>query len=567
MMRMSAMNTFDLKWLINLRLCILKNHLRTAGKNSGLRWLSILLLAGLFVTGEYYFFHKIIEHLAGLPFQAGDELILQLLNVVFLTLFVMGVFSGVIVSISLFFMAPDLEFLHSLPVSSNSILIFRSCQCVLHSSWMMLIFSIPILTSYGVFFNFTAGYYFYMIAALLPFLSIPCILGSLGTLLLLRFFPSRRIYQTLSLIGLVFLVGLIMYLRFLSPEKFFGKNVSDENIMLFVESLKVPDYSFLPSSWITVGLTQWKADELAPAYWNMAYLFLCAGVLIFVLRWVGTRIYLNGWRLAGEANNAPPPPKSSKNQSAKSDKLKQIPLHRVLWKRDVLLFFRDPEQWSQIFILCALVVVYLFNVMNLPLNNAILKNVVSVLNIGLIGFVISALASRFIYTAPSLEGRMFWSVYSSPASMKTLLWSKFFLFFPPMLVLAELLAVASNYLLQADQYVMIISTISVFLITFAVTGLALGLGALYPMFRHDNTAEISSGTGGVLFMITSLAYIGFILVLVARPAYVHFNEIFFSRTVPGLSGEFCYILITIMSFAIALIPMNKGIRALEKMDL
>ncbi len=562
---MNTYNKSGLTWLIYLRLKILGNLLRTAQKSTRWRWVSLSILGGVFIAGDYYFFHRIIEHLDGLPFQAGDELIPQLLNVVFLTLFVMGMFSGVIVSISLFYMAPDLEFLHSLPISSNSILTFRLGQCVLHSSWMMLLFSIPIFVAYGIYFKFPMAYYLYMVVTLLPFLTIPCVLGALGTLLLLRYFPSRKIYQTLSLVGLMFLVGLIMYLRFLSPEKFFGKDVSDERIMLFVESLKVPDYSFLPSSWMTVGLTRWKMDTLAPAFWNMAYLFICAIVLIVFLRWLGSRIYLDGWRLAGEANNAPPVEKTTFTGKAKS--LKQMPIHRVLWQRDIRLFFRDPEQWSQIFILCALVIVYLFNVVNLPLNNAILKNVVSVLNIGLVGFVLSALASRFIYTAPSLEGKMFWSVYSSPASMQTLMWSKFFLFFPPMLVLGEILVVASNYLLQVDDYVMIVSIIGVSLIAFAVTGLALGLGALYPMFRHDNTAEISSGVGGVLFMIASLGYLGFFVALGARPVYVHFNEIFLSRRVPGLDSEFCYILIVIMTLVVALIPMKKGIRALEKMDL
>ncbi|PIQ99065.1 MAG: hypothetical protein COV66_14355 [Nitrospinae bacterium CG11_big_fil_rev_8_21_14_0_20_45_15] len=562
---MNTQKKSDLLWLFALRLRIFGNHLRSAEKNARWRWLSLSVLGILFIAGDYYFFHRIIAHLGGLPFQAGDELIPQLLNVVFLTLFVMGMFSGIIVSISLFYMAPDLEFLHALPVSTHSILSSRMVTCVLHSSWMMLLFSIPIFTAYGVYYELSAGYYLYMVVSLLPFLTIPCVLGVLGTLLLMRYFPSRRIYQTLSLVGLMFLVGLIMYLRFLSPEKFFGKNVSDEGIMLFVESLKVPDYSFLPSSWITLGLTQWKVQNLASAFWNMAYLFLCVILLIVILRWLGNRIYIDGWRLAGEANNAPPESKTSKLKLEKS--FKKISMHRVLWKRDIRLFFRDPEQWSQIFILCALVIVYLFNVMNLPLNNAILKNVVSVLNIGLVGFVLSALASRFIFTAPSLEGRMFWAVYASPASMRTLLWSKFFLFFPPMLVLAELLAVASNYLLQVDSYVMIVSIIGVSLIAFAVTGLALGLGALYPMFRHDNTAEISSGTGGILFMIASLGYLGLFMALGARPVYVHFNEVFLSRMVPGLDSGFCYFLVVILTLAVALIPMHKGVQALEKMDI
>ena len=49
------------------------------------------------------------------------------------------------------------------------------------------------------------------------------------------------------------------------------------------------------------------------------------------------------------------------------------------------------------------------------------------------------------------------------------------------------------------------------------------MGAMYPMFEYENISEIPTGTGGILFMISSLLYVGLVLIFLARPMVVHFN--------------------------------------------
>jgi ABC-2 type transport system permease protein len=90
----------------------------------------------------------------------------------------------------------------------------------------------------------------------------------------------------------------------------------------------------------------------------------------------------------------------------------------------------------------------------------------------------------------------------------------------------------------------------VFLLTIGPTGLVLGLGSLYPKFDHENISEISSSTGGVLFMILALSYIGLMLMLGARPLYVHLNEKFLFKSIGGLEVPVCYVVIFIMTWAL-----------------
>ncbi|MEE2987227.1 MAG: hypothetical protein VX667_05510 [Nitrospinota bacterium] len=553
--------------LIKARWMAFANYLARPNKDKILRWAMIAVLGILFVWGDYIFFYRIIQYLDGLPFSIGEELIVQLLNVVFLTLFVMTIFSTLIVSLSVFYLSADLEMLLSAPVSMGPVISLRFMQTVINSSWMILLFSIPIYVAYGNFFNVPWSYYFYLFLGLIPFILIPCLLGVSGVMALIRYFPNKKTHQVLSLLGLVFLVGMVVYLRFLSPEKFFGKDVSDEMIILFVEQLRAPDYSFLPSTWITVGLVRFVEGNFAPAFVQLSFLYLAVTALAGLGYWTGRKIYFVGWCSMQEVWNSPP---DNNGKREESFFLRRIPLSRVqrsLMIKDMRMFFRDPEQWSQMFILCALVVVYIFNIMNLPLDNLALKNVVSVLNIGLVGFVLSALSSRFVFAAPSMEGREFWAIYTAPVNLEKFIWTKFLLFFPPLLALAEMLVVISNYLLQVDGYVMKVSFIGVFLITGGLVGLGLGLGARYPMFDYDNVSEISTSTGGVLFMILSLSFVGAVMVLVARPMYVHFNERFLFKSIGGIDVPICYALILVLALVVTVIPIRQGVLALKEMDL
>jgi ABC-2 type transport system permease protein len=121
-------------------------------------------------------------------------------------------------------------------------------------------------------------------------------------------------------------------------------------------------------------------------------------------------------------------------------------------------------------------------------------------------------------------------------------------------------------LLQVDAYVMKVSIVGIFFITIGVVGMAVGMGAMYPKFKYENISEISSGTGGILFIISSLIYVGLVLILGARPMYVHFTQVFVGGA-DDLEVMSFYILSILLSFYVAIEPMRRGIRSLKEIDL
>ncbi len=70
--------------------------------------------------------------------------------------------------------------------------------------------------------------------------------------------------------------------------------------------------------------------------------------------------------------------------------------------KDLRLFFRDTTQWSQLILLAVLLLVYVFNIRRLPIHSGeqipfSLVTIISFLNLGLAGFVLAAIAARFIF--------------------------------------------------------------------------------------------------------------------------------------------------------------------------
>jgi ABC-2 type transport system permease protein len=85
-----------------------------------------------------------------------------------------------------------------------------------------------------------------------------------------------------------------------------------------------------------------------------------------------------------------------------------------------------------------------------------------------------------------------------------------------------------------------------------------GFGTAYPQFETENAAQIPTSFGGLLFMMASIALIGAVVVLEARPVYSYLNAIAFGGEPEptrmmlgfGAAAALC-IVVTLLPLAIA----------------
>jgi ABC-2 type transport system permease protein len=128
-------------------------------------------------------------------------------------------------------------------------------------------------------------------------------------------------------------------------------------------------------------------------------------------------------------------------------------------------------------------------------------------------FILSIFTTRFVYPMPSLEGKQYWIIGLAPIARTRLLWEKYVLSWFVSFTLAESRMVFSNILLRVESRIMWLSVVTILFVSFGLTSLSIGLGALTPNFKEDNPARIANGLGGTVCVMLSLLYLAMIVAL------------------------------------------------------
>jgi ABC-2 type transport system permease protein len=348
------------------------------------------------------------------------------------------------------------------------------------------------------------------------------ILVLLGALIL----PAGRIRTILIILSMTLVLILVLALRLTRPEQLVNPD-SFASAVLYLNSLQTPNSPLLPSTWITDTIQAALDNQFRNSLFNIALTGSCAFMIIFFAEIIAASTYFNGFSKSLTTPQRLFAPLRFKGVSWES--LFNFLPRKVsaLAIKEIRTFFRDSTQWPQLIMMGALIVIYLYNFSVLPwdkspIKTVYLQNLFSFLNMGLAAFVLSAIAARFVYPAVSMEGAAFWIIQAAPVSLKTFLWIKFFLYFFPLLLMAEILIIVSNLFLQVSTFMMILSSITIFFLVPAVVAIALGLGAVYPNFKSENPAQAVTSFGGLLFMILCFALVSIVIILEAGPTYYVF---------------------------------------------
>ena len=558
--------------LLSPKIRAFSHHLRKQAMPARLRLIFLVALGLGFWVFTFLVFQKVLVYFRSVEL-FGDLLNYRLLSMMLLTFFSILLFSNLISSLSTFFLSEDLSLILSRPVSLDDLYHARLTETLAYSSWMVLLFVLPVFLAYGWVYEASWKYYAVFLGALGPFLLIPATLGVFLAMVLVNIFPARRTKDILFLLTLFFVIGIYFLLRFLQPERLVNPD-SFASLVEYVSALNAPSWPFSPSYWFAESMIPFLQPAPTQAGFYLACLWSTAGALVVMGSWASRALFVSGWTKSQEGRRVYLVRLPLFNRLLQGLSRFLRPSPRALVIKDWKTFFRDTSQWSQLILLLALVVVYLYNFSVLPLDQTpmpsfFLQNLVSFLNLGLAGFVLSAVAGRFIFPAVSQEGFSFWIIRSSPVSLRTFLWSKFWTGLVPLLLLAEVLIFLSNWLLKATPFLMILCALTIFFMTFGIVGLAVGLGAIYPRFKLENAARMAWGFGGAIFMILSMIFIGGLVALEAWPVYTLFMAGLQHRSLSwvqwvGVCGAFSGIALLIGTAT--LLPIKLGLRNLQEMD-
>jgi ABC-2 type transport system permease protein len=524
---------------------------------------------GLGVMGALFFGAFWVTWQAAQYAELGDYLIRIGLSWLFLTFLSFLAFSGIVAALSTFFLSDDLRLVLAAPVAARRLFFARFARTVVQAGWMVVVFLVPVLAGIATAKCVSPSFVFTALATVVPFVVIPIAVGSAVTLMLVNVFPARRARDILMLMGLVFATSIVLLLRFIQPERLLRVESMPE-VTAFFATLQSPITPMLPSFWAGEALfaaLQGGSDPL-----RIAALWTTASAIVVIVGWAFERWHFVGFSKAQEARKARFTQWRLLDTIAGWLPLSTVRKHLLL--KDLKVFLRDVSQWSQLLLLLALTLVYLYNFRvldldRLPYMSGFLKNVYAFLNLAMASFVMSTVTVRFVFPAVSAEGAAFWIIRTAPISLRDFLWSKFWTGLVPILILTEGLIIAGNELLGVDPFLKRMSAVAVIFMAFALVGLGTGLGARYPRFAADNPSQVAGSYGGVAFMIVAVLFILAMIALLGWPSSLYlFNQM---RNRPLTNAQqmmiaACFMTAALLSITTWLLGMRTGVRALQAMD-
>ncbi len=518
--------------------------------------ISMLLLGGVFVWLDYIFFYRLIAAIVTRLEFLAPFMLHQLIHILFLSFFGLLVLSSMTSSISGFFMSREIPFLVTTPVSPSALITQRFILVFFQSAWMILIFGTPPFLAYcsklGLGWQFVAGWFPVFILLVL----IPVLAGSTLAIILMRILPAPRVHQALTFMSLAVGAMIIILFRMSRPERMF-MDVPTEEVMDFVKAMSVPESPFMPTSWATEAVVSLSSGSLNYNYIQNLGLLLAVCIAAIILFLVVFRLlYFPGLSTVQEGMAA----KKRKNMTRAEATMDNLPpVMGAYLTKDYLTFIRDPARWTQLFLLGALIVLYVYNAYFFPLGGYFYRNLVAFLNLALSGFVISALCVRFVYPSVSLEGLSVWITMSAPVSMRRFFLAKFVFAAVPLVGISIVLTTTTNVIMGVDSGLMVLFGATSVAMALALVGLNLGMGAVFPRFNFENEAQIAASGGGVVTMIISLAYIGFLVVFMAAPVYRFFAAPMGLTALTRGDSIFGILAAGLLSFVVAAIPVGWGL--------
>ncbi len=471
----------------------------------------------------------------------GELLVGRILSLALMIVFSILLFSNVITTFSTFYLSDDLQLLMSRPIPPDALYTSRLLETAFLAGWMPLLFCLPPFVAAGLLFGASWVYYAALVAVLAPMVVIASALAVPLTLALTNALPAHRTRDVLIFLGVLVVVIVFIMFRAINPEELFNPDRFANTMELFA-SLQAPSSPLLPSTWAWEALSPLLRDEEGSPLRHLAGLTSTAAALYFIGAWSFRRFHFSGYTKAQEGRHAGSGleraagwmrgrrltgPEAARRALARlSSRSGPLDTLQELVAKDGRVFIRDTAQWSQLVLLGALVVIYLLNFRyfrTMGEGGIIGPMGLFVLNIGLCGFVVAAVGVRFLFPAVSLEGRSFWLIKSSPLTMDSFLRAKWIAGGLPLLALSEVLTFLSNLMIGTPLALTLGGVVVMLAINAGISGLGIGLGALYPRFHVENAAKIASGFGGILYMMASLLLVTVTIALAFAPSWVVFH--------------------------------------------
>ena len=530
----------------------------------------------LFYEG-FHFLSTQIGHVA-----TRAETVRAVYNVFFVSLMAMLLLSSAIIVYSGVFANPEAAFLLTTPARATRIVLHKFQEALFFSCWGFVLLGSPMLIAYGVEVRAPWYYFVLMFPFMLSFIYIPGALGAVLCLLTVRWLPHVRFHMAL-LVAAAGITGFMVGWTVLNGVE--NNIFSADWFKEMLSRLQFSEHRMFPSWWLSSGLLEASSSDAGPfdrRPWAESLMFLSVLISnalmchLWMVRTASKHYRAAYSQLVGDRPAARPKAGFWLDRLL----LRFLPFldrqMRLLIVKDLRVFRRDPVQWTQFLIFFALLSLYFLNIRRFSndVNVVGWVNMISFLNLAVVGLILSTFTTRFIFPMISLEGRRFWILGLLPIERDAILWSKFLFAVVGSVTPCTLLILLSDLMLQIDDLVILLHQVTCVMLCLGLSGIAVGMGAMMPNLQETSPSKIAAGFGGTLNLVLSAIYIVAVVLLTALPChyyllYKHGVDVRSDSFPPYVSAFFWggFTLAALLGLVATWYPMQRGLQAFRALEI
>lgn len=489
-----------------MRILSLAGGLREEWRENRLKLFAGMFTMIVMVAGMYLLFHWLFSYLASFNrvFEGfGTALGARLMNLAVLSL---GVFVGVsslITTTETLYRSPGVGFLlagcaRPAAVSSSAVL-----EGWFHAAWTMLIMGVPLFWAFFEGFGVPVPERLSGLALFPFFLLFWTAAGSIVAVALGGSGGARGLKMVIG----TALIAAAGYAVFRMSSDTADIVIADTeklgDLALFINRLSGDPRGFWPHVLLL--------EAFEPGGWqNGLILALQGAFMAFLALFTASRDFVRVWGRAGVFR-----PGSGRAGLV----FRRGGRMGTVFQKDLLLFWRDPVQWSQLALLGGLFLIYTANLSRFPFDfsDPYWLAVGVFMNVSFCGFAVATMMVRFAFPSISMEWPGFSLTIPLPDGRRVLFMSKLYQTLLLALLPVCLVAWFSTRGLGAGPLLQLEAVMSVLLATFALASINICLGAVFLRTGGDSAVSIASGQGGIIAAFSSM---GFILLMITQHSIV-----------------------------------------------
>jgi ABC-2 type transport system permease protein len=490
----------------------LRHRVKHGMREGRLMTTTIVAFMTLYMVAAYVLVNQGLRYVHKLPL-LGPLLTERMLFLLFFFFFLMLVISNsAITGISLF-RRQETGWHLSLPMPHSSIVLWRTVEGLLLSSWGLLLLSAPILVAFGNVLGGTTSFYVMSILSVIALISVASNISSWLLLFIVRCYRPWWL-KAAGVLGVLLVIVISWQIRQQQGARLISSDVA-ANVNQLLRHTRICTHPLLPSSWVAEVVISSGRGLYDRSWFYLLTLTSYALVVWLLTRWLAGRFFYDTWNISMARMEGRLLAKGQQVFGTRSHRGLRMLLSglkrqtQALVMKDVRIFLREPMQWGQCALIFGLLLVYTSNLRHLSYNykDPLWSSITSYLNLTVCCLAMSTLSTRFVFPQFSLEGQRLWILGLAPFPLTKVLSQKLILNVAVVTPVTTLLVMISSFSLKLSMERSAFFVMAIVLQTIGLNTLALSLGALLPNFRETNSAKIVSGFGGTLCLVLSFFYI------------------------------------------------------------